>query len=463
MVCGEARTRNTLMHPPILLLISADPLTRPLLEQALDDRCATILAAATTEEGLRILNDQVDLALVLCDESHGQIASQVVLSQTSRTPRYLPFIILGTDGSAKAAVEALHHGASNYLAQPITTSDLQAAIAKTHVFETPKPQARTERLSAFDQIISWSPQMKLLKHLAAEVAQTDATVLITGESGTGKELFAQGIHASSPRSEGPFVALNCAGIPEHLLESELFGYQRGAFTDAKQTKPGRFQLAEGGTLFLDEIGEMSPSAQAKLLRVLENHQVDPLGDTHSIHVNIRVIAATNEDLPAQIKAGRFRLDLYYRLNVYQLRIPPLRERLEDIEPVLTSFLEAARRDHGCRIKGITPAALTIMQTHDWPGNVRELHNVVEGLTITCKDEAIQPVHLPISLRDAQSAGSNGAIEKTSLLAFGLSAQEMEKKLLKEALQRTGGNISEASRLLKITRNTLRYRIAKDQL
>jgi transcriptional regulator with PAS, ATPase and Fis domain len=306
--------------------------------------------------------------------------------------------------------------------------------------------------------------MKLLKHLAAEVAQTDATtVLITGESGTGKELFAQGIHAAGPRSKGPFVALNCAGIPEHLLESELFGYQRGAFTDAKQTKLGRFQLAEGGTLFLDEIGEMSASAQAKLLRVLETHRVDPLGDTRSIHVDIRVIAATNEDLPAQIKAGRFRLDLYYRLNVYQLRIPPLRERPEDIEPILTSFLETARRDHGCRIKGITPAALAILQTHDWPGNVRELHNVVEGLTITCKGEIIQPDHLPASLRDAKLAGSNGEIEKASLLAYGLSVEEMEKKMLQEALQRTRGNISEASRLLKITRNTLRYRMAKYHL
>jgi len=451
------------MHPPVLLLISTDPHARLLFEQALDDRQSTILPAATTEEGLRILKDQAGLALVLCDESQGRIASQMILSQARRIAHSLPVIILGTDGSAKAAVEALHLGATDYLAQPVTAKDLQTAINKTHVFEAPEPQARTKRLSAFDQIVSRSPQMKLLKHLAAEVAQTDATVLITGESGTGKELFAQGIHASSPRSKGPFVALNCASIPEHLLESELFGYQRGAFTDAKQAKLGRFQLAEGGTLFLDEIGEMSSSAQAKLLRVLEHHQVDPLGDTRSIRVDIRVIAATNEDLPAQIKAGRFRLDLYYRLNVYQLRIPPLRERPEDIEPILTSFLEVARRDHGCRIKGITPAALTILQTHDWPGNVRELHNVVEGLTITCKDEMIQPDHLPISLRDAQPAGSNGKTEKTSLLAFGLSAQEMEKKLLKEALQRTGGNISEASRLLKITRNTLRYRMAKYHL
>ena len=450
------------MHPPVLLLISANPLVSLLLEQALDRR-ATILPATTTEEALRFLKDPADLKLVICDESQGRIASQAILSQARRIALNLPVIILGTDGSAKAAVEALHRGATDYLAQPVSTKDLQTAIQKTRLFDEPKPQPREKRSSAFDQIVSLSPQMKLLKQLAAEVAQTDATVLITGESGTGKELFAHGIHASSPRSKGPFVALNCAGIPEHLLESELFGYQRGAFTDAKQTKPGRFQQAEGGTLFLDEIGEMSPSAQAKLLRVLETRQVDPLGDTRSIHVNIRVIAATNEDLPAQIKAGRFRLDLYYRLNVYQLRIPPLRERPEDIEPILTSFLDVARRDHGCRIKGITPAALAILQAHDWPGNVRELHNVVEGLTITCRDEMIQPDHLPISVRDTGSAGSNGEVEKTSLLAFGLSAQEMEKKLLKEALQQTGGNISEASRLLKITRNTLRYRMAKYHL
>ena len=451
------------MHPPIILLISTDPHTKSLLEQALDDRRATILLAHTTEEGLRVLKDQAHLALVLCDESHGRIMSQVVLSQARAIAQRLPVIILGTDGSAKAAVEALHHGATDYLAQPITVKDLQTAIHKTLIFEPLEPKFRGERPAAFDQIVSRSPQIQLLKHLATEVAQTDATVLITGESGTGKELFAHGIHTSSPRSKGPFVALNCGGIPEHLLESELFGYHRGAFTDAKQTKPGRFQLAGGGTLFLDEIGEMSPSAQVKLLRVLENHEVDPLGDTHSIHVNIRVIAATNEDLPAQIKAGRFRLDLYYRLNVYQLRIPPLRERPEDIEPILTSFLEVARRDHGCRIKGITPAALAILQNHDWPGNVRELHNVVEGLTISCKHEMIQPDHLPASVQDPRSVRSNGEVEQTSLLAFGLSIQEMETKLLKEALQRTGGNISEASRLLKITRNTLRYRIAKYQL
>jgi two-component system NtrC family response regulator/two-component system response regulator HydG len=305
--------------------------------------------------------------------------------------------------------------------------------------------------------------MNLMKQLAKEVALTDATVLITGESGTGKDLFAEAIHHYSPRATGPLVALNCAGIPENLLEAELFGYEPGAFTDAKRSKAGRFQIAEGGTLFLDEIGEMSPTAQAKLLRVLENHTIDPLGDTRSRKVNIRIIAATNEDLLAHIKAGRFRLDLYYRLNVYQLRIPALRERLEDIEPILLIFLERAKQERGCRIRAIAPAALAVLQNHDWPGNVRELHNVVEWLTITCKAEIIQPAHLPASVRTAPPINYLNQCSKPSLLAFGLSFQDMEKQMLEEALRKSSGNVSEASRLLKMTRNTLRYRMAKYRL
>jgi two-component system NtrC family response regulator/two-component system response regulator HydG len=259
------------------------------------------------------------------------------------------------------------------------------------------------------------------------------------------------------------VALNCAGIPEHLLESELFGYEKGAFTDAKKSKPGRFQLADRGTLFLDEIGELSLTAQAKLLRVLEQHVVEPLGGVRSIPVDLRVIAATNQELPDLIKAGRFRLDLYYRLNVYQLRMPPLRERPEDIEPILTQFLDQARRDRGSRIKGIAPDALALLKRYPWPGNVRELHNVVEWLTITCKQETIQPEHLPASLTAAAPQPSAAPAGAPSLLSFGLSVEEVEKAMLQEALAKSGGNVSEASRLLKITRNTLRYRMAKHNL
>lgn len=451
------------MHPPTYILISSDPCSRLCLEQALSPYPSEILTAATTNEGLRLLRGCAQPTLIFCDEQQGVIDRNSVLMQARRSWRQAPLIVLGEDGSARAAVDALHQGATDYLTKPVSVEDLRAAINRTTAQPGLPPHLRTQHSGRFDQIVSRSPQMQLIKQLAAEVAGTDATVLITGESGTGKELFAHAIHAASPRSKGPFIALNCAGIPEHLLESELFGYQRGAFTDAKQTKPGRFQLAEGGTLFLDEIGEMSLAAQAKLLRVLEDHRVEPLGDTQSRKVDIRVIAATNEDLPAHIKAGRFRLDLFYRLNVYQLRIPPLRERLEDIEPILSSFLETARLNHGSRLAGITPAALTILQRHDWPGNVRELHNVVEGLTITCKEATIHPDHLPPSVRQGRPSAPLSQPEKPSLLAFGLSFQEMEKKMLEEALRKSEGNISEASRLLKMTRNTLRYRMAKHRI
>ncbi|HEY6084635.1 MAG TPA: sigma-54 dependent transcriptional regulator [Nitrospira sp.] len=454
------------MEQSIVLLISADSSSKTLLQQVLSNLNVTLLLAPTLEEGLRLLERRRDVTCVVCDDTDGRIGTGLTLSRVRNQAPAIPMIVLAAEDSAKAAMEAMHQGASDYLAKPFTHADLRAAILRTHPTLSGLSATMDEHHSDFDSIISVSPQMRLVKHLAAEVASTDATVLITGESGTGKELFARAIHRASPRSRGPFVALNCAGIPEHLLESELFGYQRGAFTDAKQSKIGRFQMAAGGTLFLDEIGEMSSAAQAKLLRVLEDHSISPLGDTQSVTVDIRVVAATNEDLPAQIKAGKFRLDLYYRLNVYQLRIPPLRERPEDIEPIIASFLQSARRDHGHRVQGFSSAALTVLRKHTWPGNVRELLNLVEGLTITCKDTLIRPEHLlpSIGVTDAPAAITlDKTSEKSSLLAFGLSFQDMEKKLLVEALRQAGGNVSEASRLLKLTRNTLRYRMAKYHL
>jgi DNA-binding NtrC family response regulator len=446
------------MKPTTVLLISRDPQIRRALEQVVPSHI-TILTVTDVASGIRELH-RTGLALVLCEGSPE--TSQPLLHQTNLHPGSPSVILIGPRDSARDAVDAMRAGAADYLTTPITVAALEAAVRRA--LSMPYAMLAAKRpADRFDLIISRSPQMQLIKQLAREVALTDATVLITGESGTGKELFAQAIHYASPRALGPLVALNCAGIPEHLLESELFGYHQGAFTDAKHTKPGRFQLAEGGTLFLDEIGEMSASAQAKLLRVLEDHRVDPLGDTHSHQVNIRVIAATNEDLPAHIKTGRFRLDLYYRLNVYQLRIPPLRERLVDIEPILHHFLAQARRDHGCRITGISPESLAVLQRHHWPGNVRELHNVVEWLTITCKANQIEPQHLPASVKTGKAPDQPSGELKPSLLAFGLSFQDMEKKMLEEALRKSGGNVSEASRLLKITRNTLRYRMAKHHI
>ncbi|MCC6139251.1 MAG: sigma-54-dependent Fis family transcriptional regulator [Nitrospira sp.] len=445
------------MNPTTILLISRDPRLQRLLEQIIPAH-TVILNVPDVPSGLKELH-RASLALILCDASLE--ISKPLLAHSALRPEHLSVILVGPRDSARDAVDAMRAGAADYLTAPVTAADLDAAVRRALSLPN-QALAATRPADRFDLIVSRSPQMQLIKQLAREVAATDATVLITGESGTGKELFAQAIHGASLRSSGPLIALNCAGIPEHLLESELFGYHQGAFTDAKHTKPGRFQLAEGGTLFLDEIGEMSASAQAKLLRVLEDHRIDPLGDTQSHAVNIRVIAATNEDLPAHIKTGRFRLDLYYRLNVYQLRIPPLRERLEDIEPILHHFLAPARRDRGCRIAGIGPKALALLQRHQWPGNVRELHNVVEWLTITCKANRIEPQHLPASVKAGKTAEPSPEL-KPSLLAFGLSFQDMEKKMLEEALHQSGGNVSEASRLLKITRNTLRYRMAKHHI
>jgi DNA-binding NtrC family response regulator len=425
------------MNLPVILLISKRSDTKRLLEEACPAD-VQVRTAHLISDGLRLCKE-IDPILLVCEGTPSTLAPVFHYVADATTP--VPVVVLGEQPSVKDAVAAMRAGAVDFLGQPVQPHELRSSI-QHHMQHRASTRAWIPQGDGFSRLISVSPQMNLMQQLAREVAQTDATVLISGESGTGKELFAQAIHAASPRANGPIVALNCAGIPETLLEAELFGYQQGAFTDAKHAKLGRFQLAEGGTLFLDEIGEMSSTAQAKLLRVLESRAVDMLGDTKSHPVDIRVIAATNEDLLAQIKAGRFRLDLYYRLNVYQLRIPPLRERPDDIEPILQSFLERARRERGCRILAIAPAALTILQRHDWPGNIRELHNLAEWLTITCKDDIIQPHHLP---------------------AFGLSIQEMEKHMLEEALRKASGNVSEASRLLKISRNTLRYRMAKYHL
>lgn len=444
------------MNRQTFLLISKDGELGHLLRTASPQ--ADIHTTNTVSEGVTLWSE-ISPDLIVGEGNAHTLAP--LLEYARQLPVCPPLFVVGDRHSVKDAVEIMRAGATDYLPRPICIEDLQTAVTRSLRHPTsalsPSPQ------DPFASIISISAQMNLMKQLAKEVALTDATVLITGESGTGKELFAEAIHRCSLRANGPLITLNCAGIPENLLEAELFGYESGAFTDAKRAKPGRFQMAEGGTIFLDEIGEMSPTAQAKLLRVLENHTIDPLGDTRSRKVNIRIIAATNEDLLAHIKTGRFRLDLYYRLNVYQLRIPPLRERREDIEPILLIFLERAKQERGCRIRAIAPAALAVLHNHDWPGNVRELHNVVEWLTITCKAEIIQPVHLPASVKTAPPINCLSQGPKPSLLAFGLSFQDMEKQMLEEALRKSSGNVSEASRLLKMTRNTLRYRMAKYHL
>lgn len=393
------------MHAPTLLIVDDEERMRRLFELVLKPVGYQLLLASSGDEAIRMLQEQDSIDMIITDLQLGTLSGMDVLEAAHQQAPDVPVLIVTGYGTVKSAVEAMQKGAYDYISKPVDNEELKIVIARALQVRQLARDNRTLRAGlqeqfGFDRIVSVSKEMELVKRLAKEVAQTDSTVLITGESGTGKDLLARAIHLVSPRAQGPMVALNCAGIPEHLLESELFGYEKGAFTDAKKSKPGRFQMADRGTLFLDEIGELSLTAQAKLLRVLEEHVVEPLGGVRSIPVDLRVIAATNQELPDLIKAGRFRLDLYYRLNVYQLRMPPLRERPGDIEPILTQFLDRARRERGSRIKSITQDALALLKAYPWPGNVRELHNVVEWLTITCKQDTIQPEHLPASLTAA---------------------------------------------------------------
>jgi len=453
------------MRPPTLLVIEDEERMRRLLELVLKPEGYELILAKTGEEGIRALSEVQGLDLIVTDLQLGKTSGLQVLEAAKRALPDVPVLIITGYGTVKSAVEAIKKGAYDYISKPVDNEELKIAIARAlQVRQLSRDnQALRAGLSdqfGFDRIVSRSPQMAEVKRLAGEVARSEAMVLITGESGTGKELLARAIHYASPRAAGPLVALNCAGIPEPLLESELFGYERGAFTDAKKSKLGRFQLADRGTLFLDEIGELSPTAQSKLLRVLEDRTVEPLGGVRGVKVDIRVICATNQDLPDLIKKGRFREDLYYRLNVYPLHIPPLRERREDITALLDAFLHAASREQGSRIRGMSPDAFATLERYHWPGNVRELHNVVEWLTISCKEGEVQREHLPAYLRTLDEPGQK---DRPSLLSFGLSVEELEKAMLREALDKTAGNVSEACRLLRITRNTLRYRMAKYHL
>jgi len=303
----------------------------------------------------------------------------------------------------------------------------------------------------FGDIVTRNPRMLEILKVLPEVAVSDATVLIQGESGTGKELFARAIHDLSPRKDGPLVKVNCAAVPETLLESELFGYVKGAFTDAKRDKPGRFKLAEGGTIFLDEIGDMPLALQAKLLRVLESKEYEPLGATKTERADVRVVAATNRDLEQMVKEGQFREDLYYRLNVFKIALPPLRERSEDIPLLVEHFIAKLNRKTGKDIQGLNEEAMRLLLDHPWPGNVRELENVLEHAFILCKDRWIRPEHLPEYLRKGDTVISGGSL------------RQMERELIERTLKSCQGNISHAARQLGIHRTTLWRKLKKYNL
>lgn len=311
-----------------------------------------------------------------------------------------------------------------------------------------------DRQCRFQDIISKSPTMKKLFAILPEVAQSESTVLIQGESGTGKELLSRAVHSLSPRSKGPFVAVNCGALPDTLLESELFGHVAGAFTDAKKSRVGRFALAEGGTLFLDEIGDISPALQVRLLRVLEEKAYEPLGSSKTVKANVRIVAASNKDLAQLVEEGSFRKDLYYRINVVRLELPTLAQRKEDIPLLAEHFIQRLNKVRNKNILGLSHEALAIFMRHDWPGNIRELENVIEYAFILCPGGLIQPECLPENLRDIACQVVNYQ---------GMTLQDIEKRAIWEALQRHGGRRMATARELGIDKNTLRRKIMRFNL
>ena len=358
--------------------------------------------------------------------------------------RPCPVIVVTGSPRMEDAVLMMKEGARDFWVKPVDTRRLEKALEMLE----PPPTPRPSRDAGPPSIITRSSAMERLKGMAVKVAASNAAVFIQGESGTGKELFARTIHFHSPRKDQPFIAVNCAALPENLLESELFGYEKGAFTGATRSKKGKFELAHQGTLLLDEVTEIPVHLQAKLLRVLQENEVDRLGGRYPVAVDVRVVATTNVSLEQALKEGRFRRDLYYRLNVVPLKIPPLRRRRDDIPFLCEHFVNKYNRIHHCGVEGISPSALQALQDHSWPGNVRELENVLQRAMLLSDEPVLQPAHV---LFDAEEESPDSDLE---LMTIG----EMEKHLIHKALSTVDGNRTRASEILGISVRTLRNKL-----
>ena len=397
--------------------------------------------------------------LVLMDlrmkRMHGDVAQKQMVEISPATP----VVIMTAFGSVRSAVKALKAGAHDYITKPIDVDELKILVLKTlhHRRLEEENLNLKERLDArfdFGDIIGRSPSMRELFETLSLVAPSEATVLVQGESGTGKELVANAIHHNSPRKDHPFIKVNCAALPETLLENELFGHEKGAFTGATGPKKGRFQLADRGTLFLDEIAEMAPATQAKILRVLQEREFEPVGGTRTVQVDTRIISATNRNLEDEIAAGRFREDLYYRLNVVMVNVPPLRNRSADI-PLLTDyFLDHYAKKNHRSLKGFRPRSMDLLLRHTWPGNVRELENVIERAVIMARGDRVGPEHFPSTIQDR---GADESLREP-VLASGRSLKEVEKEMILKTLEDMGGNRTRTAETLGISRRTIQLKL-----
>ncbi|MBI1291346.1 response regulator [bacterium] len=485
-----------------ILIAEDEERMRRLLAMLLGNKGHELVLCADGEEAVQKFSDQ-PTDVVLTDLRIPKLSGVEVIERIRAISPEVPIIVMTAYGSIESAVEAMRKGATDYITKPFDEARLhlaiEGALEKGRLIAENRV-LRTELRSryGFEAIVAESPQFLEVLDLARQVASSNSTVVIYGESGTGKELVSRAIHESSNRARGPFVAINCAAIPENLLESELFGHERGAFTGAQEAKRGKFELASGGTLFLDEIGELALPLQAKVLRAIESQEFERVGGLKTVHTDIRFVAATNRNLADMVREGDFREDLFYRLNVFPLVIPPLRDRPGDIIPLTEAFLRRFCREMGRKVPIITPEAEEMLLSHRWDGNVRELQNAIERAVILMKKDQLTPDLLRIdTLARLRSLGSSKQLSETGpslglgqsnagpkavaespaestgtrgdaslpwrpfrIPEVGFNLEDHEKQLLHQALSRTKNNKSAAAKLLGLTRATLRYRLEK---
>lgn len=449
-----------------ILIIDDEELIRITLERHLIKSGYEVTTADSAEKGFKMISDDPPDVLLL-DNRLPDMNGIELLEKLKLQERQIIVIMITAYGMVEAAVKAMKLGAYDYISKPFNLEEISLVIKKsieTRSLRDQVKQLREEYGMTSQPIQGKSDVIQKINNLISKIAKSDATtVLIQGESGTGKELVAKAIHARSVRADKPFMAINCAALTLNLLESELMGYEKGAFTDAKTSKKGLFELANGGTVFLDEIGDMDMSMQAKLLRLLENKVFRRIGGIKDITVDVRVISATNQDLVKAIERGRFRKDLYYRLQVVPITLPPLRERNEDILILARHFIEHYNRECHKNIRGISPEAQQLLISYSWPGNVRELKNAIERAILLDSDTEILPDHLPQEVVDSSNVFTSE--EQVSLDSFiipesGLSLDDVERAFIKKALEIASGNQTKAAQLLKLPRDAFRRRMKR---
>ena len=442
-----------------LLLIDDDVNLCTVLSHQLRKNGYDVTTANSGEDGLARFGD-ADFDIVITDIQMPDLTGIQVLKAIRRRNREVIVIIITAHGSIDNALEACDLGADDYLTKPFGKEQLLFVIEKAvrlRTLQEENSELRQELTDKyhFENLVARSAGMEDVLRMAGKVAASDANVLVLGESGTGKELVSRAIHYNSPRREKPLVVVNCPSIPDNLLESELFGHVKGAYTGAVKDRKGKFETAEGGSIFLDEIGDLREEVQAKLLRVLQEHEIERLGESKPIPVDVRIIAATNKDLERLVAEGKFREDLFYRLSVVPLTIPPLRERREEIPYLVDFFLN---RHAPNRPMTVDPEVITVLQRHDWPGNIRELENAIERAVVLSSENHLTIDSLPPHLGRKEAVAPVAAgIDAT---AEGFSLEQVERQAIQEALKRAGGNRSEAARILKVPRHILLYRLKK---